>query len=105
MIPPWLQTVITALLSVFASSGFWLYLQRKAEKKDAKTELLLGLAHERIVSLGLDYIHRGWISTDELENLECLYVPYANAGGNGTAKKVFDDVKKLPYDPPGGDEA
>lgn len=34
---------------------------------------------------------------DEYENLnDYLYEPYAAAGGNGSAKRVMEEVKKLP---------
>lgn len=49
-------------------------------------QLLVGLAHDRIVYLGMKYIERGYITRDEYENLnDYLYVPYAAAGGNGSA--------------------
>lgn len=48
---PWVQMVATIVCSVLASSGFWAYLQSRREKNDAKTKLLMGLAHDRIVSL------------------------------------------------------
>ena len=66
------------------------------EKKDVKTQMLIGLAHDRIISLGLSYIERGYITSDEYENLvDYLYKPYEAMGGNGTAKKIVDEVKKL----------
>lgn len=43
------------------------------------------------------YIERGYITQDEYENLhEGLYTPYKNMGGNGCAKRVMEDVEKLP---------
>ena len=47
----WAKMLITVVCSVVASGGFWSYLQARREKKDAKTKLLLGLAHDRIMSL------------------------------------------------------
>lgn len=92
-----LQLVVTFLGSIIASSGFWLYITKQAEKKDMKTLLLLGLAHDRITFLGLTYIHRGWISQDEYENLrEYLYKPYENMGGNGSARRIMCELDKLP---------
>lgn len=98
---PWLLTLLTWLgtvvTSVIASSGFWNYLQKKSEKKDSKTELLIGLAHNEIMNLGMKYIDRGWISQDEYENfVEYLYKPYEKAGGNGSARRVMSEVDKLP---------
>lgn len=95
-----LELAITVLVSVLASSGFWAYIQSRRDKKDAKTQLILGLAHDRILSLGTTYVKRGWITTDEYENLhDYLYVPYHKSGGNGTASKVMEEVKRLPTKP------
>lgn len=59
--------------------------------------MLIGLAHDRIIYLGLKYIERGWITKDEYENLiDYLYVPYDKLGGNGSAQRIINEVKKLP---------
>lgn len=93
----WFQIVLTVFSSVLASSGLWAYIMKKAEQKDSKTEMLIGLGHDRIVHLGMVYIERGWITEDEYENLhDYLYIPYEKLGGNGSAKKVMQDVGKLP---------
>ena len=90
------QIVIAVVTSVLASSGLWTFIQKKADKKDAKSKLLLGLAHDRIMFLGSTYIERGYITKDEYENLhDYLYLPYAEMGGNGTAKKIMQAVDRL----------
>lgn len=92
-----IQSVVTVVCAVIASSGFWAYIQKKNESKDVKTKMLIGLAHDRIISLGMSYVKRGWITRDEYENLyDYLYKPYAEMGGNGSAKRVMDEVDKLP---------
>ncbi len=94
--PDMFQTIITVVCSVIASSGFWALIQKLSERKDRNTKLLLGLAHDRIISLGMHYVTRGWISEDEFENLnDYLYVPYKQRGGNGSAERVMNEVKKL----------
>lgn len=106
--PTWIQMIITIVCAVLASSGFWTYLQKKNENKDAKSQMLIGLAHDRIMCLSMRYIERGWITQDEYENLyEYLYKPYEKMGGNGSAKRVMTEVNKLPihasnYQPKGG---
>lgn len=91
------QMLITIACSVIASSGFWACMQSRLEKRDIKTEMLIGLAHDRIVYLGLWYLERGmWITQDEYENLnDYLYKPYEKMNGNGTAKKIMQEVNKL----------
>lgn len=94
---PFLLPLLTILGSVIASSGFWAYVQHKLEKKDVRTIMLIGLAHDRVISLGMEYVERGWITHDEYENLyEYLYTPYKQMGGNGSAKRIVDEVSKLP---------
>ncbi len=93
----WLQMTLTVVCAVIASSGFWAYLQARREKKDDKTRMLVGLAHDRILSLGMQYIERGYITRDEYENLyEYLYRPYEKMGGNGSAKRIMQIINTLP---------
>lgn len=94
---PWLQIVLTVFSSVLASSGLWAFIQKQGEKKDVKTEMLIGLGHDRIVYLGMTYVERGYITKDEYENLnDYLYKPYFKMGGNGSAKRIMNEVDKLP---------
>ena len=94
---PWFKMVLTIVCSVVASSGFWTFLQNRKDKKDRRTELLIGLAHDRIIYLGMSYIDRGYITQDEYENLyDYLYRPYSRNGGNGSAERVMKEVDKLP---------
>lgn len=94
---PWLEKVITIFIAVMASSGFWAFIQHKADQKDSRTKMILGLGHDRIVSLCNEYIERGWISSDEYENLyKYLYKPYEEMGGNGSAKRLMAIVNNLP---------
>lgn len=93
----WLQMTLTIVCAVIASSGFWAYLQARRERKDVKTRMLVGLAHDRILSLGMQYIERGHITRDEYENLyEYLYRPYEKMGGNGSAKRIMQIINTLP---------
>ncbi|MEZ3494679.1 MAG: hypothetical protein K1W38_20930 [Lachnospiraceae bacterium] len=93
----WFQILLTIFSSVLASSGLWAYITKRLEKKDVKTEMLIGLGHDRIMYLGMVYIERGYITSDEYENLyEYLYKPYEKMGGNGSAKRIMNEVNKLP---------
>ena len=93
----WAQVITSVLIALISSTGLWSYITNYRNKHDAKTKLLVGLAHDRIVYLGMKYIERGYITRDEYENLnDYLYVPYAAAGGNGSAKRVMEEVKRLP---------
>lgn len=90
-------TIITILCAVLGSSGLWSLILALVMRNLNKNDLLLGLGHDRIIFLCKSYIERGYLSADEYENLhDYLYEPYEKRGGNGTAKKLMDEVKKLP---------
>ena len=93
----WAQVLTSVLIALISSTGLWSYIASYRNKHDAKTRLLIGLAHDRIIYLGTQYIERGYITPDEYENLnDYLYQPYAENGGNGSAKRVMEQVKALP---------
>lgn len=92
-----METLTTIILSILASSGLWAVILKIMDKRGVKTQMLIGLGHDRIMYLGMKYIERGWITSEEYENLvDYLYKPYEQMGGNGSAKRVVDEVKKLP---------
>ena len=105
------EQIATIMVAIFASSGFWTFLTtwiaRKDDKKsqgskelELQSKILKGLGHDRICSLGETYLTRlpePYITRDEYENLhDYLYIPYKNLGGNGTAEKIMNEIKKLP---------
>lgn len=96
----WVQMFVTIVCSVLASSGLWAIVLKRMDRKDAKTELLTGIAHDRIVFLGMSYVNRGFITQDEYENLHVyLYEPYKKVTGGedtGSADRVMKEVDRLP---------
>lgn len=96
----WTPLIGSVLCSLIASSGMWAYISSKECGKNAQNELLIGLAHDRIVYLGMAYITRGYVTQDEYENLyEYLFVPYKKLGGNGSAEKIMNEVNRLELRP------
>lgn len=95
---PWVQQIAVPLaVAVLTSSGLWALVSKRADKNNAERKMLVGLAHDRIIHLGMVYVTRGYITQDEYENLnDYLYQPYEKMGGNGSAKRVMEEVRKLP---------
>lgn len=95
---PWVQGVLLPIvLAMLASNGLWALIGKRREKNNVEREMLVGLAHDRIIHLGMVYVTRGYITQDEYENLnDYLYQPYEKMGGNGSAKRVMEEVRKLP---------
>lgn len=94
------EMIVTIVCSVLASSGLWAIVMKRMEQNDAKTKLLKGIAHDRIVFLGMSYVNRGYITQDEYENLYTyLYEPYKNVTkeeDTGSADRVMKEVDRLP---------
>ena len=91
---PAISAIVVAALT---SGGLWALVARRSDKNDAERKLLVGLAHDRIIHLGMTYVQRGEITQDEYENLnDYLYAPYEKMGGNGSAKRVMEEVRRLP---------
>ena len=95
---PWVQQIVVPLaVAVLTSSGLWALVSKRADKNNEERKMLVGLAHDRIIHLGMAYLTRGYITQDEYENLnDYLYQPYEKIGGNGSAKRVMEEVRKLP---------
>lgn len=103
-----LNAVIALASALLGASGLWAYIGKRLDAKialatkheqDRKAErnLLVGLAHDRIMWLGMSYIDRGYITREEYENInDYLFIPYEKCGGNGSAKKIMHEVRELP---------
>ena len=91
--------IIAVFTAVFASTGFWTLIntiyQNKAKSRTAERAALVALLHDRIYELSQKYIDRGSVTVDEYDNLNYLWEPYNDLGGNGTGKKLFEEVGKL----------
>lgn len=100
--------IITTAASIIASSGFWQWIISKRERAnskqdntDALTSLIMGLASIKGQELGFSYIRRGYITADELKDLEKYIYNYRELGGNGVLERLMEEVLKLPlYEEP-----
>ena len=87
---------VTALLG---GSGIWAWAKSKTERNDSEDRLLLAVARSQLVEQGREYIKRGYITMDEYEEYENHYKLYSNLGGNGLARRIFEQVDELPMMP------
>lgn len=88
--------VVTLIVAVFGSTGFWTWLTSRRVKKSSETKLLMGIAYSQIISMCETYLEKGSVTTNEYHELEhYLFQPYAELGGDGTAEKLFSDVSQL----------
>ena len=104
---PGLQTIITAVITALTSSGFvsliLYFLQRRDRQKEkeesiesAQAKMLLGLGHDRILSITDRLVKRGAITLKEKRNLEYLWKPYNSLHGNGDCEIGYKACQQLP---------
>lgn len=99
------SSVTNAFLAILGgflagSGGFWVYLTRRQDKRDAVDKLIMGLAHDKIVYLGMRYIEKGFVTKDEYDDLfKYFWEPYQALGGDGSAERIIRLVDMLPLRP------
>ena len=87
---------VTALLG---SSGIWMWIKTKSDQNNSEDRLLLAVARIQLVEQGREYLKRGYITMDEYEEYEDYYKLYSSLGGNGLARRIFEQVDDLPMMP------
>lgn len=65
---------------------------------------IVGLLHHDIYQLCNHYLAAGYISTDDLDDLNYLFRSYKALGGNGTGEALYNRVLELPIKNFGGND-
>ena len=52
----------------------------------------IAMLHDKIYKQCSDFLEQGWISVDDLENLDYLWRGYRGLGGNGTGEVLYKKV-------------
>lgn len=96
----------TITLAVFGLSIFGIFkyffsliqnlLKKDKEERELISEAIIAILHNKIYKNGISYMEQGYVTPAELNDIEHLYKPYDKMGGNGTAKAIMENVKKLP---------
>ena len=90
------------ILTIVGSGGLWTLIQTlvtyKLNKDSNEKQALKSLLRDAIYKRCEKILREGTVTKEDLENIEGLYNPYIALGGNGTAKKMVDEVKSLHLD-------
>ena len=101
----WLQnhafeSVYTAFIALLTGAFHWLRKKLKKQKKEqaSVSEGVKALLHDRLYQACQFYIKQGWCSVSDKKNIEYMYEPYHDLGGNGTCEELFNQVLSLPLE-------
>lgn len=78
------------LLSIFN------YIKSKSSANKLIKDGVLAILHNKIYTLGKQYIAQKYIATEDLKDFEYLYKAYHALGGNGTGTEIYERVMALP---------
>lgn len=87
--------------TVLSGPGIWAWAKTRTQRNYSEDKLLLQVAKNQLVIQGREYLKRGYITMDEYEEYEAEYQTYSDLGGNGLARRIFEQVDDLPMMPNG----
>ena len=87
------------ITTVLSGPGIWAWAKTRTQRNDSEDRLLLHVAKNQLVTQGREYLTRGYITMDEYEEYEAEYKVYTYLGGNGLARRIFEQVDDLPMTP------
>lgn len=92
------EAVITIVCAVFASGGFWTFIQKlmdkRSKEKKYEREIILGMAREKIIRWGNELIDKKNVSLLEFQDFSNYCNAYFGLGGNGGGKEKFEEVSR-----------
>lgn len=91
------------ITTVLSGPGIWAWAKTRTQRNNDEAQLLLHVSKNQLVAQGREYLNRGYITMDEYEEYEAEYQVYAALGGNGLARRIFEQVDELPMMPNGVD--
>lgn len=92
----WVEELFAVIIAIIG----WLVKQVKAKKNEYEVlrEGIVALLHDRLYSACSFFIARGYCTLEDRNNLEYLYRPYKELGGNGTGTALYKKCLELPYE-------
>lgn len=87
------------ITTVLSGPGIWAWAKTRTQRNDSEDKLLLRVAKNQLVIQGREYLNRGYVTMDEYEEYESEYRVYSALGGNGLARRIFEQVDDLPMIP------
>lgn len=97
----WLETLFAAVTAgiSWVLKKLWSNQKEQNNRQQAIEDGLKALLHDRIYQCYVDCERKGFASIKDIENMDCLYLPYHTLGGNGAGTELFKRMKKMPVDP------
>lgn len=90
----WLEFIFGIVTAVLTAA--YINVRKKLKRNKIIEQAILAMLHDRLYQACIAYIERGWCDVEDKRNLEYLYAPYKELGGNGTCKQMYEQCQLLP---------
>lgn len=90
----WLEFIFGIVTAVLTAA--YINVRKKLKRSKIVEQAIMALLHDRLYQACVMYIERSWCDVDDRRNLEYLYAPYKELGGNGTCKQLYEQCQLLP---------
>lgn len=90
-----LTLIVSVIVAIFASTGFWDWLKTKRKKMTPYEQVTMAMGRDRLNFLSKKHLREGFIPEDEFESFKELGEAYIDAGGNTKVKELYLDAMKL----------
>lgn len=72
------------------------YIREVDVKENNRINLIISSYKFRLIQLCQIYLHQGYMTNDQYEQLSEFFKVYSGLGGNGQAKEYYDKAMELP---------
>lgn len=94
----WIEWLLGILASGMAAGYAWIRrrMKRQSMQQSAIEEGVRSLLHDRLYQAYHHYSELGYCPIRDKKNIEYLYLPYHNLGGNGTGTHMYEQIMRMP---------
>ena len=97
----WVEWGFGLILAGLGGGFAWLKKRIKAQsvEQDAVVEGVKAILHDRLYQAYRYYAGLGFCPIEDKKNIEYIYTPYHNLGGNGTGTHIYEQLMDMPTEP------
>lgn len=88
------ETIITVIIALISSAGFWAFIGQKIEKRSAVNQALGALLRHEMFDIYEIYKEKDSVPSDILEEMDSLYQAYHALGFNNLGTKIHDEIMR-----------
>lgn len=92
----WVQELFALVIALISYQ--FKRLTKWKKDQDVVRVGIIAILHDRLYQACTFFIRQGFCSVEDKKNLEYLYAPYKELGGNGTGTALYEQCMKLPIE-------